>query len=183
MSDSNSETDGSDTESEDEDDSVSQEVQGKDGYLWRTEPKTARRSFLTKADAGTIQYAFDHANDFTLLSIAPKKNKRVVFLSTMHATRSHDTVTGKEEINVFYNHEKGGVDSHDQMCALYTTARKTNRWSMKVFYGIVDSSALNAFVIFTHNTPGFGGNRKDKRQKFLKELFKSLIVPQAKRRL
>ena len=50
-------------------------------------------------------------------------------------------------------------------------------------FGIVDSSVLNAFVIFTHNTPGFGGNRKDKRKKFLKEMSKSLIVPQAKRRL
>ena len=98
-------------------------------------------------------------------------------------TKSQDTVTGKEEIYVFYNQEKGVFDSHDQMCALYTTARKTNRWPMRVFYGIVDSSALTAFVIFTHNTPGFGGNRKDKRQKFLKELSKSLIFPQAKRRL
>ena len=140
-------------------------------------------SFLTKADAGTCQYAFDYANNFTLLLIAPKKNKRVVFLSTMHATRSHDTVTGKEEINDFYNHEKGGVESHDQMCALYTTARKTNRWPMRIFYGIVDSSALNVFIIFTHNKPGFRRNRQDKRQKFLKELSKSLIVPQAKRRL
>ena len=71
-------------------------------------------------------------------------------------TKSQDTVTGKEEIYVFYNLEKGGVDSHDEMCALYTTARKTNRWPMRVFYGIVDNSALNTFVIFTHNTPGFG---------------------------
>ena len=112
-----------------------------------------------------------------------KRNKKVAFLSTMHATTSQDTDTRKKEINVFYNHEKGGVDSHDQMCSLYTTARKTNRWPMKVFYGIVDSSALNAFVIFTHNVPGFGGNRKEKRLKFLKELFVLLIVPQAKRRL
>ena len=127
-------------------------------------------SFLTKADAGTCQYTFDQGNTFTLLSIAPKKNKRVVFLSTMHATRSQDSVSGKDEINVFYNHEKGGVDSHDLMCTLHTTARKTNRWPMRVFYGIVDSSALNGFVIFTHNTPGLGGNRKDKRQKFLKKI-------------
>ena len=140
-------------------------------------------SFSTKADVGTCQNAFDYANNFTLLSIAPKKNKRVVFLSTMHATRSHDTVSGKEEINVFYNHEKGGVDSHDQMCALYTTEGKTNCWPMKIFYGIVDNSTLNAFIIFTHNIPGFRGNRQDKRQKFLKELSKSLIVTQAKRRL
>ena len=44
LSDLNSETDGSDTESEDEDCSVCQEVRGKDGYLWRTEPKNARRT-------------------------------------------------------------------------------------------------------------------------------------------
>jgi len=45
-------------------------------------------SFLTKADDGTVQYAFDHANNFTLLSVAPKKNKRVVFLSTMHSGKN-----------------------------------------------------------------------------------------------
>ena len=44
LSDSNSETDESHTESEDKDDSVSQKVRGKDGYLWRTEPKNARRT-------------------------------------------------------------------------------------------------------------------------------------------
>ena len=100
----------------------------------------------------------------------------------MYATRIQDTVTMKEEITVFYNHEKGGVDSHDQMCALYITARKINRWPTRIYHGIVDSSALNALVIFTHNTSDFGGNRKDKRQKILKELYKSLIFPQAKRR-
>ena len=138
---------------------------------------------MTKADAGIVQYAFDHANDFTLLSIAPKRNKRVVFLSTMHAMPCHDEDAGKEEINVFYNHEKGGVDSHDQMCALYTAAIKTNRWPMKVFYGMVDSSALNAYLIFTHIVPIFGEKRPNKQSKFLKELSISLIVPQAKPRL
>jgi hypothetical protein len=61
------------------------------------------------------------------LSDAPKKNKRIVFLSTMQSEKKRDVDTGKEETNVFYNQEKGGVDSHDQMCSLYTTARKTNR--------------------------------------------------------
>ena len=44
-------------------------------------------TFLAKADEGTVQYAFDHANNFTLLSVAPKKNKRVVLLSTMHSEK------------------------------------------------------------------------------------------------
>jgi hypothetical protein len=39
--------------------------------------------------------------------------------------KDDDTGTGK--INVFYNQEKGGVDSHDQMCSLYTKARKKNK--------------------------------------------------------
>ena len=93
---------------------------------------------MAKADEGTVQYAFDHANNITLLSVAPKKNKRVVFLSTMHSGKKTDKDTGKEDINVFYNKEKGGVDSHDQMCSLYTTARKTNRWPMRLFYGMIE---------------------------------------------
>jgi hypothetical protein len=140
-------------------------------------------NFLAKAAEGTVQYAFDHANNFTLLSIVPKKNKRVVFLSTMHSQKKTDADTGKEEINVFYNQEKGGVDSHDQMCSFYTTARKTNRWPMRVFYGMVDSAALNAFVIFIENVPNFGERKKDKRQKFLKELALALITPHASQRL
>ena len=123
-------------------------------------------SFLAKADEGTVQYAFDHANNLTLLSVAPKKNKRVVFLSTMHSKKKRDEAT-EEEINVFYNQEKGGVDSHYQMCSLYTTARKTNRWPMRLFYGIIDSAALNAFVIFTEDVPNFGEHKKEKRQKVL----------------
>ena len=73
---------------------------------------------MAKANEGTVQYTFDRANKFTLLSPAPKKNKRVIFLSTMHSEKKRDEDTGKEEINVFYNQEKVGVDRHDQMYSL-----------------------------------------------------------------
>jgi hypothetical protein len=139
-------------------------------------------SFLAKADEGTVQYAFDHANNFTLLSVAPKKHKRTVFLSTMHSEKKTEEDTRKEEKNVFYNQEKVGVDSHDQMCSLYTMARKTNRLPMRLFYGMIDSAALNAFVIFTENVLNFGEHKKDKRQKFLKELALALIIPHARQR-
>ena len=100
----------------------------------------------------------------------------------MHALPCHDEVAGKEKINVVYNNKKGGVDNPDQMCTLYTTTRKTNRWLMRVFYAMIDSSALNAYLIFTHRVPVFVGKRPDKHSKFLKELAISLIVPHAKRR-
>ena len=53
-------------------------------------------SFLAKADGGTVQYAFDHTNNFTLLSVAPKKNKRVVFLSTMHSEKKETRILEKK---------------------------------------------------------------------------------------
>ena len=67
-------------------------------------------------------------------------------------------------------------------CALYTTARK-KLWPMRLFYGMIDGAALNAFVIFTENVPNFGEHKKDKRQKFLKELALAFIIPRARQRL
>jgi hypothetical protein len=69
------------------------------------------------------------------------------------------------------------------MCSLYTKARKTNRWQMRLFYGMIDNAALNAFVIFTENVHNFGEHKKDKRKKFLKELALALIIPHARQRL
>jgi hypothetical protein len=62
-------------------------------------------------------------------------------------------------------------------------ARKTNRWPMRLFYGMIYSPALNAFVIFTENVPDFGEHKKDKRQQFLKDLALALIIPRGRQRL
>ena len=43
--------------------------------------------FFKKADEGAVQYAFDNTNNITLLSVTPKKNKKVVFLSTKHSEK------------------------------------------------------------------------------------------------
>jgi hypothetical protein len=48
---------------------------------------------------------------------------------------------------------------------------------------MIDSTALNAFVIFTENVPIFGEHKKDKHQKFFKELALALIIPHACQRL
>ena len=67
-------------------------------------------------------------------------------------------------------------------CALYTTARK-KLWPMRLFYGMIHSAALNAFVIFTENVPNFREHKKNKRQKFFKELALALIIPHARQSL
>ena len=53
---------------------------------------------------------------------------------------------------------------------------------MRLLYGIIDSYALNAFVIFNENVSSFGEHKKEKRQKFLKELALALIIPHARQR-
>jgi len=63
-------------------------------------------------------------------------------------------------MDAFYNQEKDGVGSHDQMCSLYTTASKTNRWQMRLFHGIIDSAALKAFVIVTEKCQTLENIRK-----------------------
>jgi hypothetical protein len=42
---------------------------------------------------------------------------------------------------------------------------------------------LNAFVIFTENVPNFGAHKKDKQQKFLKEMALAVIIQHARQRL
>jgi len=54
-------------------------------------------SFLAKADEGTIQYTFDHAYNLTLLCVAPKKNKRVVSLSTMYSEKRETRILEKKK--------------------------------------------------------------------------------------
>jgi len=63
-------------------------------------------SFLAKADEGTVQYAFDHTNNFTLLPVAPKKNKRVFFHFTMHSEKKERRILEKKKKTYFTTRKK-----------------------------------------------------------------------------
>jgi hypothetical protein len=54
---------------------------------------------------------------------------------------------------------------------------------MRLFYGMIDSAALNAFVMITENVPNFEEYKKDKRQNFLKEVALAVIIPHARQSL
>lgn len=51
----------------------------------------------------------------------------------------------KPEIITFNNKSPGGVDTAEQMCAQYTrtVARNTRRWTMVIFYGILNVAGVN----------------------------------------
>lgn len=63
----------------------------------------------------------------------------------------------------FYNAIKGATDSFDQVCHSYTVNRKTSRWPMCVWFGIMDHSAM---VLYNLKE----GNQIKKRRGFLQKI-------------
>ena len=74
-----------------------------------------------------------------------------------------------------YNKYKGSVDTADQMLRTYTCKQKTRRWSMIVFYNIIDITALNSYIIWIHLNPQYADGKSHKRRVFLRELAYQLI--------
>ncbi|XP_011864172.1 PREDICTED: piggyBac transposable element-derived protein 4-like [Vollenhovia emeryi] len=134
-------------------------------------------SFTRTAAAGTTRYAYAEGN--TLVSYCPKKNKVVILLSSLHNSGRLDKETEKPEIVAFYNRTKGGTDTFDQMCHLYTTARVTARWPLRLFFDMMDHAAVNSFILYSLRSSNEGLNRRD----FLKDLTFSLVEPQLRFRL
>lgn len=88
----------------------------------------------------------------------------------------------KPDMILFYNQTKGGVDSFDQMCSSMSTNRTTNRWPMAVFYGMLNMSFVNSYIIHCHNKL----SNKEKplsRKNFMKKLSTDLTRPWMQQRL
>jgi hypothetical protein len=117
-----------------------------------------------KRNAGTTLFGFNELA--TLVSYSPKKSKVVVLLSSEHIDDTVDTRSGKPDIILTYNPNKGGVDHLDKMCQAYTTRKRTERWPKCVFQHMIDVTAYNAFVLWREVT----GDKKTKRRQFLKML-------------
>ena len=90
-----------------------------------------------------------------MVSWHPKRSKFVLLLSSLHHN-SNIVESGKPEIVEFYNKTKGGVDALDQKVRHCTTCGKTYRWSLAVFYKILDISTYNAYVLFNIRPPAQG---------------------------
>lgn len=130
---------------------------------------------------GSSMFAFKKG--MTLVSYVPKKNRVVLALSTMHEDDSIDVTTEKPEIITAYNNTKCDVDLLDQMCSQYSVCRNSRRWPLTVFFNLMDVSAINALIIFSHNRSLCDDQFKITRRLFLHDLARSLIKPQVLRRI
>lgn len=141
---------------------------------------------IRKKDARTPgSSAFLYTKDMTLVSHLPKTKaakKNVLLLSSMHTQGNVNPVSGKPEIVEYYNETKGGVDTFDQMCATYSCSRKTNRWPMCVFYGILNMSVINSWIIYSSNNNDTDRAIRNQR-KYMHDLALELIKPSAYERM
>ncbi|PNF18924.1 hypothetical protein B7P43_G18030, partial [Cryptotermes secundus] len=108
----------------------------------------------TKLKKGEI--VAQHCGPVSITKWHDKKN--VTMISTYH---SHDTRTvtirGKEVVKpvsvLDYNKSMIGVDLKDQLLHSYLIERKKmNKWYMKLFRRLLNTSVLNALIIYKSNT-------------------------------
>lgn len=90
--------------------------------------------------------------------------------------------SGKPEIVEYYNKTKNGVDTFDQMCAQYSCNRKTERWSLWLFYSILNAAVINYLIIYKDNMD-CDGKPTHKRKDYMEKLAMQLIKPHAVTRL
>lgn len=129
---------------------------------------------------GTTMFGFD--GHLTLASYKPKPSKMVYMLSSCDEGAAINSRTGKPEMIMFYNETKGGVDTFDQMCSLMSCSRKTNRWPMTMFYGMLNIAFVNSYIIYAHNVI-LKGDKPLNRREFMKKLSTELSLPWMKSRL
>jgi len=59
-----------------------------------------------------------------------------------------DSVAKKPFAILDYNATKGAVDAFDELVGNYSCGRKSNRWPMRLFYFMIDTAGVNAYVMF-----------------------------------
>jgi len=122
---------------------------------------------------------FAFSDNITLTSYVPKKGKAVCLISSMHTDSNIiENEKRKPEIILYYNKNKSGVDTFDQMVSNYSVRRKTKRWPLSVFYCMVDIASINAFILFNIKSQILINRRE-----FIQSLIKSLVMPQTVSRL
>ena len=139
--------------------------------------------FLSVKNRAACDSMFGFGDNVTLVFYVPqtKQKKNVVLFSSMHHDDKIDPESGdtkKPEIITFYNSTKGGVDMVDQMAGKYDTSRNSRRWSLTVFYTLLNVSTINAYILYCHNP-----KNKLNRRLFIKSVSMLLVQEALKGRL
>lgn len=131
---------------------------------------------MKKKPVGHSQFLFDNKNQLSMVSYVPKKNRCVLLISSAHMNYNVSMAENKKpQMILDYNEYKCGVDLADQMISTYTCARRHKRWPCAIFDYIINTSALNGYIIHSEINPNWCTNPSTARKKYLKELGLMLV--------
>ena len=145
------------------------------GAIRKNKPELPTEMVSTK-ERNPFTTIFGLQQDCMIVSHCPKRNKIVNLLRTLHFEPKVDTSNEqrKPKVILTYNETKAGVDTMDKMTRTYSCKRKTRRWSLLVFYNMLDISAINANVIWKALNRNWNSNKSHKRRLCLLQLGKEL---------
>ncbi|CAM4726448.1 unnamed protein product [Leuciscus chuanchicus] len=127
---------------------------------------------------------FGFCGNVSMVSYVPKRKKAEIILSTLHTSEALNETGAKNKPEVFqyYNRTKGGVNNVQQMANNYACKRRTKRWTMVLWYNMLNIAIVNSYSIFNAQNPSFMGGGHNTQRMFIKELVKELVAPQIHRR-
>ena len=74
------------------------------------------------------------------------------------------------------------MDTFDQITSAHSCNRKTRRWPLTIFYGMINTAVSNAYILYKE-TMMQQGQKSITRRSFWKTLAKELIRPWAEHRM
>ena len=119
----------------------------------------------------------------TMVSYVPKCKKAVVLLSTQHRDNAVSTdEKSKPEIIHYYNQTKSSADVLDKLVRTYSCKRATRRWTVSLFYNLIDMAAYNTLVVWISANPEWHKGKPYSLRMFLQQLGMELVRPHVTQR-
>lgn len=129
------------------------------------------------SDNKVAQFCYTEKEDLTLLSYNWKKKRIIFLLSSLSLNTEMNYMNNKLKIVLFYNKKRR--DIFVKKCHDFSTVRKTRRWPLRFFYGMLDQTNVNSYVLYSLRDE----NPLKKRTDFILDLCFKLLKPILRRRL
>ena len=126
-----------------------------------------------------FNFLFDQ--QLVLCSFVPKPRKVVNIISSV--PRHIQPISSKTPLIVQEFSQYMGVDRADQLISNHTCTRKTNRWTMKIFFHIIDVALMNTYILYEEDQLRIVRVYSKSRKKFALKLCEELTKPHAAERI
>lgn len=136
-----------------------------------TNEKQIPLEFENNSSKQTNSYLFGFQENVALMSCCSNTTKKTILISTRPDTININkkTINNLSVINS-YDNAVNAVNKLQQMIYDYSVARRTKRYSLSIWFHMINIACVNSFIIYCVNN-----NTQISRREFLKQLGLSLI--------